>query len=116
MTDVERVEELFVQVADFYNLGGWRLHWCGDPWCQHSTKTLHMKDFADLDKTMQCMLHETAHAIIGKGGHDCDFWMLLELMVRHYSGLYTKSVGLNAHQTKMMHDYLGDHDGQIPAG
>ena len=82
------VEELFRQVCKDYNLDGWSIHWCGDPWCELPERIIHLKLCPTFSDSSQILLHEMAHAILGRRGRDSEFWALSE----HLCWKYLKSL------------------------
>ena len=80
-----------------------KICWCDDPWCQIKSRVLHLTDKGPADYVQQIALHEAAHLLLGRGGHDEVFWELLSRLVNKHL-----EITLNEHQTKMKSDYL-DH-------
>jgi len=82
-----------------------KICWCDDPWYQMKSSTLHLTDKGTTDYVQQVALHETAHLLLGRGGHDVLFWERLEPLILKHLG-----TTLNEHQTKMKSDYLDTHN------
>ena len=78
-----------------------KICWCDDPWCQLEDRVLHLTSKGTMDYVQQVALHETSHLLLGRGGHDIEFWGLLTLLIHDHL-----DTTLNEHQTKMKSDYL----------
>jgi hypothetical protein len=77
-----------------------KICWCDDPWCQIESRVLHLTDKGTTDYVQQVALHETAHLLLERGGHDVVFWELFTRLVNEHL-----DTTLNEHQMKMKKDY-----------
>ena len=94
----QEIEDLLKHVID----KPFKICWCHDPWCQIDSRVLHLTDKGTTDYVQQVALHETAHLLLGRGGHDVVFWEVFGCLVNEHLG-----TALNEHQMKMKTDYLG---------
>ena len=95
----QEIEALLKHVID----KPFKICWCCDPWCQIQSRVLHLTDKGTTDYVQQVALHEAAHLLLGRGGHDIIFWKSLKLLIHVHL-----NTTLNEHQMKMKSDYL-DH-------
>mgnify|MGYP001806380367 CR=1 FL=1 len=91
--DHRRVEGLTSALAqalfDIHGLEGWRVEWCDyiegkAGWCWPTSRVITLSRHHLLEakarNIRECLLHEIAHALVGDGDHDEEWWnKLLEL-------------------------------------
>ncbi len=104
IVDVDRQSRIVKLLEAALGETSFEIRWCSDPWCQFMKEgpaRLHLVDQGGWNYVAQVALHEAAHLLMGRGGHDIAFWDLFEgLLARHLDQ------SLNAHQHKMKNDYL----------